>query len=348
MIKYIGSKRLLLPRILEVVGRMRGVRTVLDAFSGTSRVGHALKAAGYQVTANDHNLYAATLARCYVAADRRRVLREVERALRDLASLPPRAGWFTETYCVQSRFFQPHNGARVDAIRDAIAQRGYAPEVEAVLLVALMESADRVDSTCGVQMAYLRNWADRSFHELSLRLPGVLDGEGNATQLDAAVAVASGAWDLVYLDPPYNQHRYLGNYHIWESLVRWDRPEVYGVACKRIDCREYKSPYNSKRAIHAAFADLVSRVRCRHLLVSFSDEGFVKREEMVGMLRELGRVRTIAVDFKRYVGAQIGIFNPEGEKVGTPGRLRNVEYLFLVSPRRAGNKGREQVALFGD
>ena len=74
MIKYIGSKRTLVPAILEVVRGFPQARSVLDLFSGTSRVGHALKAAGYRVLANDHNAYAATLARCYVQADAEDVL----------------------------------------------------------------------------------------------------------------------------------------------------------------------------------------------------------------------------------------------------------------------------------
>ncbi|MEM6562724.1 MAG: DNA adenine methylase, partial [Planctomycetota bacterium] len=69
MIKYLGSKRTLLPVILDVIGKLPEVRTVADLFSGTARVGHALKRAGYAVRSNDHNAYAATLARCYVQAD---------------------------------------------------------------------------------------------------------------------------------------------------------------------------------------------------------------------------------------------------------------------------------------
>ena len=70
MIKYIGSKRLLLPRILDAVRAAAPPgATVADLFSGTARVGHALKAAGYRVLANDHNAYAHTLATCYVQAD---------------------------------------------------------------------------------------------------------------------------------------------------------------------------------------------------------------------------------------------------------------------------------------
>jgi adenine-specific DNA-methyltransferase len=42
----------------------------------------------------------------------------------------------------------------------------------------------------------------------------------------------------------------------------------------------------------------------------------------------------IEIQHPRYVGARIGIHNPQGEKVGSVGRLRNVEYLFVVSDRR--------------
>ncbi|MBL8737183.1 MAG: DNA adenine methylase, partial [Planctomycetes bacterium] len=74
MIKYLGSKRTILPKLLQVVRAMRSVRTVVDLFAGTSRVGHALKRAGYRVLANDHNAYAHRLAACYVQADRDEVL----------------------------------------------------------------------------------------------------------------------------------------------------------------------------------------------------------------------------------------------------------------------------------
>src|SRR5438552_4108645 len=122
MIKYLGSKRVLLPRILEQIEPLAEVRTVLDLFSGTSRVAHALKRRGYRVHANDHNAYAATLAACYVQADRRRWLAPATRLIAELEAIPGRAGWFTETFCLRSRYLQPMNGARVDAIRERIAR----------------------------------------------------------------------------------------------------------------------------------------------------------------------------------------------------------------------------------
>jgi adenine-specific DNA-methyltransferase len=65
-------------------------------------------------------------------------------------------------------------------------------------------------------------------------------------------------------------------------------------------------------------------------VVSFSNEGFLNREEMVDLLSSRGDVEVIAKDFKRYVGAQIGIHNPKGEKVGAVSHTRNQEFLFVV------------------
>ena len=339
MIKYLGSKRTLVPLILEAVRRAADAKSVLDLFSGTSRVGHALKAAGYRVLANDHNAYAATLARCYVQADREDVLEDAERLVRELNSLKGTPGYFTETFCVKSRFFQPKNGERIDAIREAIAAKGLPAELEAVMLVSLMEAADRVDSTTGVQMAYLKKWAPRASNDLELRVPAVLPrakhGKGEAHMLDALEAAKLLEADLAYIDPPYNQHSYLGNYHIWESLVRWDKPPVYGVACKRIDCKERRSVYNSRPRFAQAMKQLLGAVRAPVLIVSFNDEGYLARADLEAMLSALwdghGKVTTLENDYKRYVGAQIGIYNPQGEKVGKVSHLRNREFLYVVS-----------------
>ena len=254
MIKYLGSKRLLIPHILRVVQRLPQGSTVVDLFSGTCRVGAALKRSGYAVQVNDHNAYAFALGRCYVQADRQRWLPEAERLIAMLQRLPPQHGYFTETFCERSRFFQPHNGARVDAMREQIARWALEPELEAILLTSLMEAADRVDSTTGLQMAYLKEWAPRSYNDLELRVPDLIAGSGRASCADAERLAADISADLVYLDPPYNQHSYLGNYHIWETLVRWDKPAVYGVACKRVDCRERKSVFNSRRAAWRRYA----------------------------------------------------------------------------------------------
>lgn len=345
MIKYIGSKRTLLPVILDALRSASGEApcTVLDLFSGTSRIGHALKRRGYRVIANDHNAYAATLARCYVQADAEEVLEDAAMLLAEF-NARLRGGWnepgyFTATFCERSRFVQPKNGARIDAVREAIAVKGLDPELEAVMLVSLMEAADRVDSTTGLQMAYLKDWSPRSHNDLELRVPDVLPraayGKGRALNLDAFDAAAETEADIAYIDPPYNQHSYLGNYHVWESLIRWDKPEVYGIACKRMDVKQRQSVFNSRPKFAASFRQLLNAIRARTIIVSFSDEGYLPREQLEAMLGELwsgdAQVSVIENDFKRYVGAQIGIYNPQGEKVGKVSHVRNKEFVYVVT-----------------
>ncbi len=200
-----------------------------------------------------------------------------------------------------------------------------------------MLAADRVDSTTGVQMAYLKQWAPRAARDLELREPALLAGPGTSVHGDATVVVDTlPEVDLAYLDPPYNQHRYFTNYHVWETLVRWDAPEHYGVACKRVDARDEatKSVFNRKREMPAAFADLLRRVRATTVVVSYNDESWMSAEDVVAALEAAGheRVKVLAFDSRRYVGATIGVHGPSGERVGTVGRLRNVEYLFVAGP----------------
>lgn len=338
MIKYLGSKRRYLGHIVDVARReLPEAQSVLDLFSGTARVGHAFKGAGLRVLANDHNQYAHTLARCYVEADDD-LAAPCTRLLADLQHTPPSVGWFTHTYCEQARFFHPKNGARIEAIRERIDRLDLDPLLRDVALVSLMEAADRVDSTVGVQMAYLKQWAPRAHNDLELRLPALLPrsphGRGEAHGLDAEHAARTLAADVAYLDPPYNQHSYLRNYHVWETLVRWDRPETYGVAAKRLDCKTRSSAFNLKRESAGALRRVIDAVQARLLMVSFNDEGYLDRPTIEAMLSARGPVRVVSVEARRYVGARIGIYNPKGEKVGAVGKLTNHELLYVVRCER--------------
>ena len=343
MIKYIGSKRVLIPTIVGLANLIPKVSTVLDLFSGTSRVGKAFKEADYRVTANDHLSYAYKLAQCYVEADKDKVAPKAEKFIKELNELSGISGYFTETFCVQSKFFQPHNGERIDAIRERIATSSLDPIMEAVLLVSLMEAADRVDSTCGLQMAYLKDWAPRAKNELKLRLPAMVSGPGKAWNLDAIEAAGHEKFDLVYIDPPYNQHRYLANYHIWESLIKWDKPEVYGKAMKRIDVKEYHSDFNSKRRIGEAFQDMLDQVKAEYMIISFSNEGHLSKDTILAMLEPKGETAWLDICHKRYIGSKIGIYNNIGDKVGKEGASSNKEYIFLV-----GKNSKKIIASYAD
>lgn len=337
VIKYLGSKRTLVP-VLGDLAEAVGARTAVDLFTGTTRVAQELKRRGLVVTAADLASYSEVLSDCFIATDGSLVdVDGLDAELRRLGALPGRAGYFTETFCERARFFQPRNGERIDAIRDAI-ERDHPPgsPLRPLLLTSLMLAADRVDSTTGIQMAYLKDWAPRAHRELELRRPELLAGPGATVAGDVQDTVgALPAVDLVYVDPPYNQHRYFANYHIWETLVRWDAPEHYGVACKRVDTRERRSVFNSRRTMPAALAGVLARLRTEVVVLSYNDESWISAEQMTALLHDAGHaeVAVLAFDRKRYVGAQIGIHNASGQRVGEVRRLRNVEYVFVAGDR---------------
>ena len=334
MIKYLGSKRRLVP-VLTRICQASGARTALDLFTGTTRVAQAFKAHGVHVTAVDSARYAHTFARTYIEADAAATdAGALRAAVTHLNGLPGRPGYVTETFSRQARFFQPHNAARIDAVRDAIDSEYAGSPLFPLLLTSLIEAADRVDSTTGVQMAYVKQWAPRSSNPLELRVPELLAGAGRAIQGDAvALAGGLGHFDLAYLDPPYNQHRYFTNYHVWETLVAWDAPEAYGVARKREDARDPSthSVFNSKRTMPAALASVVQSVDCDLLVLSYNNESWLGLEELEAMCSIPRReVATLAFDSTRYVGARIGIFDPSGRKVGRVSHLSNQELLVIA------------------
>ncbi len=229
-----------------------------------------------------------------------------------------------------------------------------------------------MDSTTGLQMAYLKTWAPRALRPLELRPPELLAGPGAAIRGDAlAVAGRLPHVDLAYIDPPYNQHRYFTNYHVWETLVRWDAPKFYGVACKRLDCRDESSmsPFNRRAKMADALAAVIGAVDAEVTVVSYNNESWLSLEELVGICSQPRRrsghaqpggeaapeppasaahVEILEADSKRYVGAQIGIHSPAGVKVGEVSHLRNTELLVISghpgTVRRASRAGAAALA----
>ena len=192
-----------------------------------------------------------------------------------------------------------------------------------------------MDSTTGVQMAYVKAWAARSFRPLELRPPVLLAGPGEALRGDACTLAGTlDEVDLAYLDPPYNQHRYYTNYHVWETLVAWDAPEHYGVACKRVDARDpaTHTAFNSKRTMAAALAQVVADVRWRAV-------GPVVQRRVMGdgrparsHVRRPGRRGDPLIRLRSLRRGPDRHLQPGRPAGGSVSHLKNREYLVVAGP----------------
>lgn len=323
---------------IGALARASEAKVTLDLFTGTTRVAQEFCRSGAFTYAVDIATYSEVLAQCYIETDAELVDQaEVQDALDYLQSLPSRRGYVTQVFCESARYFHPMNGVRIDAIRDGIDEHYSESALRPILLTSLLEAADAVDSTVGLQMAFLKQWAPRALKELRLQVPALVPGTGRAVRGDATeVAAELPPVDFAYLDPPYNQHRYFTNYHVWETLVRWDAPAHYGVACKRVDSRdpETKSPFNSRQTATEQLRRTLLATRTEILALSFSDEGFISIEDLVSMCEARGdHVEVLEFSGQRHIGSRIGIHDKNGKVVGHPGKSKNTEFILISGER---------------
>ena len=343
-VKYIGSKAALLSHILAFVDKhlpAGSEKGIIDVFTGTTRVAQAFRASGWAVQTSDLSWASEAYAHAFVirtAASGARIPALLEN-LRGLA-VGDSGSWITANYCDVTgdggsivRMWKPANGKKADAIREQIAAWELAGEInrhETMILVAcLIFALDKVDSSVGVQQAYLKNWAARASNALNLvDLPfaegagaegaGAVVGLGGNHIIGDALKVTYAPATVAYLDPPYSAHSYATYYHIWDSITRWDKPTVGLKTNRRIDRvvgadgydTEMGSAWNSKRTALAAFLALIARLPVAFVVVSYNDESLVPLEVLVSALKTAypgdGRVVVEKIQYQRNIMSQIG------------------------------------------
>ena len=177
-IKYAGSKLKLIPQILQLAKKV-DANTILDGFSGTTRVSQAFAKFGYSVICNDIAHWSEILGTCYLHNKKPRT--EYQTLIDHLNAVPPIDGWFTEHYggnanngsAIQAdrlkKPWQLHNTRKLDAVREEIDNLNLCEVDKAVTLTSLMLGMDRVDSTLGHYSAYLKDWSPRSYKNSCLK-----------------------------------------------------------------------------------------------------------------------------------------------------------------------------------
>ena len=254
-IKYAGSKLKLLPQILGLIAKT-DAQTVLDGFSGSTRVSQALAQSGYRVTSNDLAVWSSVLATCYLKNNKKP--ENYQPLIDHLNAVNPRDGWFTEHYggspndglSIQDdglkKPWQIHNTRKLDGIREEMERLKLDEADKSVALTSLMYALDEVDSTLGHFASYLAEWSPRSYKSMKLRVPKLFVNKEKHVVLhgDIFEAIKNRKFDLAYFDPPYGSNnekmppsrvRYQSYYHVWTTVCLNDRPELFGKAKRRVD-----------------------------------------------------------------------------------------------------------------
>lgn len=356
-IKYAGSKLKLLPNIFSLINGL-DIQTVFDGFSGTTRVSQAFAQNNFSVISNDISVWSNVFANCYLKNihNEQYYLELIEH----LNNVQPIEGWFSEHYGGvvgkngsaiqidgQKKLWQIHNTRKLDAIREEIDRLSLSEQEKYVALTSLILALDEVDNTMGHFTSYLKQWSERSYKTMKLKVPRLFQNEKEHRVLkgDIFEALDKVSVDLAYFDPPYGSNnekmppsrvRYASYYHIWTTVCLNDKPEVFGAAQRRKDSsdkiaasvfEEFRKDENNHFIAVNAIDRLISNVNARYVILSYSSGGKATAEELNEILNRNGKIlKTVELDYKKNVMAEMKWTNEWLRESEKPHR----EFLFLI------------------
>lgn len=358
-IKYTGSKNKIIPIILELVKPLK-IKTVLDGFSGTTRVAQAFKKSGYIVHANDIAVWSKVFGECYLL--NKKPKEHYQPMIDYLNNLPGKYGWFSQHYggevnngiSIQKdgkkRMWQIHNTLKLDAIRPEIDIIAKDNVERSVLLTSLIIAMDKVDSSVGHQVSYLEEWSPRSYKTMRMEAPSLItdNKEHYVYQQDIFDLIKTLMVDLAYYDPPYGSSnelmppsrvRYASYYHIWKTICLNDKPGLTGAANRRKDVgdresaslfEEFRKNNKGQYIVIAVIERLLRLTKAKHIILSYSNSGRATLKSIIEILKSLGfEYQIIEMDYKRNVMANMTWTNEWINNNGEP--IKNKEYLFLIN-----------------
>ncbi len=355
--RYIGCKNNLLSYIEEVTLKHSPQKGVFcDLFAGTHSVAAHFKKLGFQIISNDLLYLAYVFGRALIQNNHKptfsqlthlptvapsRLFDRVDAYLKTLNYLNHldlvSDGFIFNAYCpggdneYKRQYLSNRNGQKIDGVRQQIEawrQDELITEDEYyILLLSLLEAVSKVTNISGTYGAYLKDWDARTYNALTLEpfLPIPSDKEHVVYQKDANRLIEQIECDVLYIDPPYNTRQYITNYHLLETIARYDKPSVYGKTGLRPYSESEKSAYCSKSACLRAFEALILQARAKHIIVSYSSEGIMNAAEILDVFGQKGASpQLIPIDYRRF----------KSNSNGTVKNNRNVqEYLFYVQTK---------------
>lgn len=306
--RYIGCKTKLVDWIFSLIEEQtHDVHSFCDIFAGTGVVAHKALQKYERVVVNDFLHSNNVMYRAFFAPTEWNE-EKVQTIIEVFNSLNPKSirdNYFSKNF--GGKFFDFDTAKIVGYVRGQLQKmKGELTEKEyAILLASLIYSIDRRANTLGHFDAYIKKTITPLPFEMHMIDAESFDGveihQEDANQLARTIDV-----DLTYLDPPYNSRQYSRFYHVYENLVQWKKPQLFGTALKPKE--ENMSNYCRNAAL-SAFTDLVSHIKSRYLVVSYnntyhskstSSENKIKLEQLEEVLNKCGNTQVFNHAFKAF------------------------------------------------
>ena len=306
--RYIGCKTKLVDWIFSLINEQtHDIHSFCDIFAGTGVVAHRALKTYDRVVVNDFLHSNNVMYRAFFAPGEWSEER-VQTIINEFNNINPAMigeNYFSKNF--GGKYFYHDTAKIVGYIRGRLQslQNDLTDKEYAVLMASLIYSIDRHANTMGHFDAYHHKAPAAHLFQMHMieaeSYNGVEIHQEDANQLARQISV-----DLTYLDPPYNSRQYSRFYHVYENLVQWKKPQLYGTAMKPKE--ENMSDYCRREAINA-FSDLVSHLRSRYLVVSYnntyhskstSSENKIKLEQLEYVLNKCGNTKVFNHEFKAF------------------------------------------------
>lgn len=319
---YIGSKYSIIDfletsidKMLKLCNENRSPSEMVfaDLFAGTGVVSGSFMKRGYSVIANDIQYYSYVITKHLLENNDNLDKERCEQLIAKLNLLDGVEGFIYNNYSYEGTdgqefrrmYFSEYNAKKCDAIRIAIEDWFKQDKINEneyfFLLGSLINSIDKYANTASVYGAYLKKLKKSALKAMELTALPIMQGAVNCKVYneDISELIKKVSGDILYLDPPYNARQYCTNYHMLETIAKYDSPKIKGKTGLR-DYTDQKSDFCIKNKVAGAFADLVKNAKFKYIFLSYNNEGLMSFETIEKIMKKYGKYKVYMQPHRRF------------------------------------------------